>query len=177
MSSYGIAGVGYSTLITQFLLFASILVLTQLLKPIKAAVQNPFSSKSITDAVKWSKLIPYIELALPGMLFFCLEWGAFQFLILMAGYIGKNELAAQVVIYNICVLCFMIAYGVSVAASTLVGNSLGALNEKQARRYAKMIFSGSLLLNLTVVVLIYSFRWQIASAYIAQVDEESSQVY
>lgn len=62
------------------------------------------------------------------MLFFCLEWGAFQILILMSGYIGKNELAAQVIIYNICFLCFIIAYGVSVAASTLVGNSLGALN-------------------------------------------------
>ena len=77
----------------------------------------------------------------------------------MSGYIGENELAAQVVIYNICVLCFMIAYGVSVAASTLVGNSLGAENEKQAKRYANMIFFGSLSVNLTVVLLVYLFRW------------------
>ena len=80
------------------------------------------------ETLGWSKLRPYISLAVPSMLFFCLEWGAFQILILMSGYISKETLAAQVIVYNILFLCFNVAYGISVAASTLVGNSLGAKN-------------------------------------------------
>jgi len=61
----------------------------------------------------------------------------------------------------------MIAYGVSVAASTLVGNSLGALNVILAKAYAKMILSSFVVINIILTLTVYFFRWQIASAYIA----------
>ena len=64
------------------------------------------------------------------MLLLLFEWGSFQILILMSGYIGKNELAAQVILYNVCFIFFALAYGLSLAASSLIGNSLGALNSK-----------------------------------------------
>jgi len=101
---------------------------------------------------------------------FCLEWNAFQFLILMAGYIDNDHLAAQVIIYNICFICFIIAYGISMAASTLVGNSIGAGNVPLAKKYAKIILIGSAFINFLVAGVLYLARVQVTMAYVAEHD-------
>lgn len=76
----------------------------------------------------------------------------------MAGYLGNTSLAAQVILYNICFVCFIIAYGISMAASTLVGNSLGAGQVNQAKKYARIILLGSILVNFTVALVLYLIR-------------------
>jgi Na+-driven multidrug efflux pump len=58
----------------------------------------------------------------------CLEWWAFEFIIMFAGVLGVTELAAQVAIMNINGLVFMFSLGVQFAASGLVGNMLGKNN-------------------------------------------------
>jgi len=117
-----------------------------------------------------------LKLAVPSVLMFCLEWNAFQFLILMAGYISNKHLAAQVILYNICFVSFIVAYGISMAASTLVGNSIGAKNIPLAKKYAKIIISGSFIVNLTVATSIYVFREQITSVYVAVGETDGQQV-
>lgn len=107
----------------------------------------------------------FLQLTIPAMLMFCLEWGAFQFLVLMAGYLGEYPLAAQVILNNVCWLFYYIAYGVSVATTTLVGNSLGANNPKTAKLYAKMILVFSILMNLSLALLLYFLKHFIAKAY------------
>ena len=71
-----------------------VLVYTQFLKPIRPATFSPFTKKAFLEAVNFQKLKVYINLVVPSILMFCTEWGAFQFLILMAGYLSKNALAA-----------------------------------------------------------------------------------
>ena len=95
----------------------------------------------------------------------------------MSGYIGKNELATQVIIYNMCFLCFSLAYGISLAASSLIGNSLGALNPDEAKKYALLILFAALVVNFSTALAVYLFRWQISAAYIARVDFDSEQVF
>jgi MATE family multidrug resistance protein len=119
-------GVGYSTLITQILIFIMILLYSASVQQIRPAVFNPFTRQALVEASNSQKVKVYLKLAVPSVLMFCLEWNAFQFLILMAGYISNNHLAAQVILYNICFVSFIVAYGISMAASTLVGNSIGA---------------------------------------------------
>jgi len=67
---------------------------------------------------------------IPSTLILSLEWGAFEFLILLAGYLGKDQIAAQVIIVNICYVFYIISYGISRTASTLIGNSIGSGNVK-----------------------------------------------
>ena len=67
-----------------------------------------------------------MRLVIPSTLMFCLEWGAFQFLILIAGYLDEKNLAAQVIINNVCWLFYYVAYGISVATTTIIGNLIGA---------------------------------------------------
>lgn len=60
----------------------------------------------------------------------CIEWWAFEFIVIFAGIIGVKELAAQVAIMNINGFCFMFPLGVQFAASGLVGSSLGKGNSE-----------------------------------------------
>lgn len=51
----------------------------------------------------------------------CLEWWAFEVICIMVGYIGVNEQAANVIIFQIVALLFMIALGFSQASCSMIG--------------------------------------------------------
>ena len=52
----------------------------------------------------------------------------------------------------------MIAYGTSMAASTLVGNSIGAGDVPLAKKYAKIILIGAFFINLVVAGMLFLLR-------------------
>jgi Na+-driven multidrug efflux pump len=58
----------------------------------------------------------------------CIEWWAFEFVVIFSGILGVRELAAMVAIMNINSFIFMFPLGVQFAASGLVGNMLGKGN-------------------------------------------------
>jgi len=84
----------------------------------------------------FSGLGPYLRLAVPGSAMLCLEWWGFEFVTLMAARMGQTESATQTVLFNILTVTFMVPLGCSVAASTRVGNALGAGNGMAAKRTA-----------------------------------------
>jgi MATE family multidrug resistance protein len=70
----------------------------------------------------------YINIGVPTTFLNCIEWWAFEFLVIFAGILGDKELGAQVTIMNINGVIFMIPLGCQYAASGLVGNELGKGN-------------------------------------------------
>jgi Na+-driven multidrug efflux pump len=56
------------------------------------------------------------------------------------------------------------------AASTLVGNSLGAENIPLAKKYAAIIMRGAVAVNVTVALVLYVMRHVVTSIYIAETD-------
>lgn len=58
---------------------------------------------------------------------------AFEVIALAAGILGESNLAAQTIVLNTCSLFFMIPFGFGVAATTRVGNALGANQPISAR--------------------------------------------
>lgn len=84
----------------------------------------------------------------------------------MAGYLSNNHLGAQVIVYNICFICFGVGYGISMAASTLVGNCIGAGDITLAKRYAHTILKGALIVNFTVAFGLYLFKNPVTSIYV-----------
>lgn len=54
----------------------------------------------------------FIKLGIPTTALLCLEWWAFEFIIMFAGVLGVTELAAQVAIMNVNGLIFMFSLGV-----------------------------------------------------------------
>ena len=65
---------------------------------------------------------------------FSLEMWAFQGASVMAGWLGPTPLAAHTIVLNLATLAFMLPLGMSIAATTRVGNALGAGRPADARR-------------------------------------------
>jgi MATE family multidrug resistance protein len=67
--------------------------------------------------------------AFPSLVMLCLEWWSFEVLAFMAGYISLEATAAHVVVLNTHVVLIMVPLGGQVAATVLVGHSLGQGND------------------------------------------------
>jgi MATE family multidrug resistance protein len=65
----------------------------------------------------------------------------------MAGWIGESQIAAHIVVLKIISFTFMFPWGISGAATTRVGNLLGAAEPIQAR------LAGITALGLTILVM------------------------
>nr|GMC83339.1 protein DETOXIFICATION 18-like [Ipomoea batatas] len=88
-----------------------------------------FSSESFSHI--WTTL----KLALPSAAMVCMEYWAFELLVLLAGIMPNSEITTSLVAMcvNTEAIAYMIAYGLSAAASTRVSNELGAGNPNQAK--------------------------------------------
>ena len=54
----------------------------------------------------------YLSISLPCMMILILDWSCFEASSLMAGYMGVNQLASNVLLLNFLVISFQFAYGV-----------------------------------------------------------------
>jgi len=80
---------------------------------------------------------PLFKLGLPGAALFIFEWASFELCMIAAGWLGHIQLDTLVVFSNVCTIFTMVPQAIAVAASTLVGRSLGAARPRQTRQYAK----------------------------------------
>lgn len=83
---------------------------------------------------------PFLHLALPSMLMYCLEWWLYEIAGFLAGLISEVELGAQSIVYEVAAIVYMFPMGFSVAASVRVGNALGAGNTELAKLSSKVSF-------------------------------------
>ncbi|XP_019154152.1 PREDICTED: protein DETOXIFICATION 18-like [Ipomoea nil] len=76
-----------------------------------------------------------LKLALPSAAMVCLEYCVFEILVLLAGIMPNSEITTSLVAMcvNTEAIAYMIACGLSAAASTRVSNELGAGNPNQAK--------------------------------------------
>ena len=76
-----------------------------------------------------------------------------------------NELAANVVLFNMIAFLFQFAFGMSFAVSNLVGNSLGNKKPNIARRF--FITSLYTVVGMTVIliILLITLRWYLPYIY------------
>jgi multidrug resistance protein, MATE family len=79
-----------------------------------------------SEALDMKQIWIMFTLGVPGVLMLCSEWWAFEIIALAAGLLGDTILAAQTVMLSTGSLLYCVPLGLSVAASTRIGNSLGA---------------------------------------------------
>ncbi|KAK3325149.1 mate-domain-containing protein [Apodospora peruviana] len=94
---------------------------------------------------------PFARLALLGVVHVGTEWWAFEIVALAAGRLGTIALAAQSVIMTADQIINTIPFGLGVAASSRLGNLLGARRPREAERAAHCaailsVVAGSLIL-------------------------------
>ncbi|KAK8643799.1 hypothetical protein V6N13_013076 [Hibiscus sabdariffa] len=99
-------------------------------------------------------LLANLKLALPSAAMVCLEYWAFEFLVLLAGLMPNSEVTTSLIAMcvNTETIAYMITYGLSAAASTRVSNELGAGNTRKAKAAMAVSLQLSVLLALTVVL-------------------------
>ncbi|XP_061129830.1 multidrug and toxin extrusion protein 1-like [Syngnathus typhle] len=81
---------------------------------------------------------PFVKLAMPSMLMFCLEWWAFELGGCLAGMISEVELGAQSAVYNLTLVALVFPIGMATAASVHVGKALVEGNSVQAKLSCKV---------------------------------------
>ena len=79
-------------------------------------------------------------------------------MIVFIAYIGAIKLAIMAVLCNIALLINTVAFGFSCSISTLVGNSIGAGNEKLAKLYMRDGLFTCMAFYVIILTLIYSFK-------------------
>ena len=98
----------------------------------------------------------FILLGLPGTVMLCSEWWAFEFLMLLATFLGTAQVAAQAIILQISSIAFMVPLGIGVTCASLVGNSIGAGKLTLAKQVGKisLIYSAGINAVLGVLILL-----------------------
>uniref|UniRef100_A0A7S3R462 Protein DETOXIFICATION n=1 Tax=Dunaliella tertiolecta TaxID=3047 RepID=A0A7S3R462_DUNTE len=112
-----------------------------------------WSRECLTD---W---VTYIQVAIPSMVMICLDWWTFEVIVILSGLLPRPEMTMSMmgITFNVHALCFFAAHGLSGAASTRVGNELGAGRQRLAwlntqvavmmGMASMMIFAGALMLS------------------------------
>eukprot|EP00826_Nyctotherus_ovalis_P017436 TRINITY_DN1513_c0_g1_i2.p1 TRINITY_DN1513_c0_g1~~TRINITY_DN1513_c0_g1_i2.p1 ORF type:complete len:466 (-),score=82.23 TRINITY_DN1513_c0_g1_i2:157-1554(-) len=121
---------------------------------------GPFALKNVFKDLKG-----FLRVAVNGALMSCLDSWAFEFIGLMSGIIGSDELSVSVATSQINLLIFMIPVGFGKSVGALVGNSYGAGNYSACRSYIK---KGAMLNNaVTGVAVCYLivFRRKISALF------------
>lgn len=108
--------------------------------------------RSLDPRTTWSIL----RFGVPVGLQYLLEAWAFQASTLMGGWMGEHPLGAHVAVLQLASLSFMLPLGISIAASTRVGNLIGAGRPAQAQRAAHvaLLMGGAVMLGAACLFVV-----------------------
>ena len=87
----GISGIGYAGTLTNVLIYSISLIYTQQIKDIKDALFTP-------GREVFYGLSKYVNLGIHSALMLCMEWWAFEAMMLLSGYISVESQAAHIII-------------------------------------------------------------------------------
>lgn len=110
------------------------------------------------------------QLALSGVISVEAEWLAFEVLTFAAAHLGTTELATQTVLATLCVLTYQIPLSMGIAASTRVGNLIGAKLTCSAAMACKVGIYTSLVFGTINGLILFASRKQIGSLFTSDLD-------
>ncbi|MCL7021812.1 hypothetical protein MKW94_012491 [Papaver nudicaule] len=143
----GIRGAALSAAISLWISFIMLALYVNYSEKFKYTWEGPS-----TECFRY--ILPYMKLAIPSAVMVCLEYWAFEILVLLAGLMPHSENSTSLIAMcvNTEAVTFMITYGFSAAVSTRVSNELGAGNADGAKNAVAVTLKLSVLLALTVIV-------------------------
>ncbi|KAL9236429.1 hypothetical protein vseg_011102 [Gypsophila vaccaria] len=101
-------------------------------------------------------VLPNLKLALPSAAMVCLEYWAFEILVLLAGLMPNSETTTSLIAtcVNTEAIAYNFTYGLSAAASTRVSNELGAGRPNEAKHAMGVTLKLSIVLAALVVTVL-----------------------
>ncbi|MHA7058223.1 MATE family efflux transporter [Aquimarina sp. M1] len=107
-----------------------------------------------------------VTLGFPSALQMFFEVGIFTAAIWISGILGKNPQAANQIALNLAAMTFMVAIGLSVAATVRVGNQKGLQQFEELRRIAFSIFLLTLLIETIFALFFITFNNVLPEIYL-----------
>ncbi len=93
------------------------------------------------------------------------EIGAFACALVMIGWIGKREQAAHQIALQLAAMTYLIASGISAAASVRVGNQLGTKNIPELRKAALSAFGMVIIAQLLFAAMFVLCRFSVPAIF------------
>nr|XP_011437638.2 multidrug and toxin extrusion protein 1-like [Crassostrea gigas] len=112
----------------------------------------------------------YVKLAIPGLLMICMEFWGLEIIVLLSGYLGKADLAANTIGYYTGGLSYMIIFGMSLAAGMRIGLLLGAGDSEQARIASRVALCCNLIIAFVIAILFASLKDYIPKIFSSDAD-------
>lgn len=147
----GIVGAGYATLAARTLMTVCLVLVIWKWDKF-AKYRSGFSM----EGLKPRYFKPIAKMGLTSGLQYLFEVGAFTAAGFMAGWVGTQALAAHQVSLNIASITFMVAWGISFAASVRVGQAMAHGNKKSARErgYAALFLIFAAMSSFGIILVI-----------------------
>lgn len=161
MPAMHLPGAGWATFSTRALMAVSFLLYVSL-----SIRYKPYDPTLHYRRINFSMIKKILRIGIPGGLQYFFEVGAFVGSAIIIGWMGTNELAAHQIAINLASLSFMVALGISAAATIRVGNAVGRDDRKGARNagIAAFILSAAVMGFFGIIFIV--FRWLLPTLYI-----------
>ena len=158
--AFTVVGIATATWITYILNFAiGVIYITLNKSVVKEGSWHWINKDSFTGIVE------YLRYGIPSMVMIILESWWFEGLIIMSGFLGVDQLGASVITLNFQGIIYLVSLGGSISTSSLIGNSLGASNPENAKKYTNMGVILSLILSVITTLVFGLFSNQIISIF------------
>jgi MATE family multidrug resistance protein len=160
LPGYGLRGAGLASALTRTLLAVGLIAWTRR-RGLHRGAWQPWSARALEPR----GLLEILRYGVPVGLQYTLEVWAFQLSTLLAGELGRNQLAAHTIVMNLASVTFMIPLGISFSASTIIASLVGAGRREDAQRTAWLALGvGGSVMLISAVVLV-STRWWLPGLY------------
>lgn len=157
----GLVGAGWATLISRFLMMAMI-ILYIYYSPTFYAYRSGFSFE------KYSKRLfnTLLSLGIPSGFQFILEVAAFDFSLVMMGWLGKETLAAHQIAINLATISYMTTAGLAASATIRVGYFLGKKDVINMRLAARTLLGMAIAIMACWSIIFIAGRYLLPSLYV-----------
>lgn len=151
MPNLGLNGAGWATLISRIVMAIAMVSYIYLSIRYKVFLTN-LKFKDFSRNV-FSKLL---KIGVPTGMQYIFEVGAFGFAAIMVGWSGATALAAHQIALSLAAISYMMATGISAAATVRVGNQLGRNDIENMRRagFSSFIMGGGFMAISCIVFLV-----------------------
>ncbi|WOH05837.1 hypothetical protein DCAR_0625258 [Daucus carota subsp. sativus] len=114
----------------------------------------------------------FFRFGIPSALMVCLEWWAYEIIILLAGVMKDPQLQTSVLSISVTVtaLHYFAPFSLGVAASVRVSNELGAGNPKAVRTTVWVVMVLGVIEVSVAAVVLYSLRHVLGRAFVSDKD-------
>ena len=161
----GGVGAGYASAITYWLVFFIACAVAWKWKPfIEYKLFVEWGKISFT---KWKEIL---FIGLPIGLSIFIEISIFSAVTLLMANYSTAVISAHQIALNFTSLLYMIPLSISMGATILVGQSIGAGQLKDAKHYSYLGIVFAVLFSFVSIAILLSFREQIASLYTTDLD-------